>query len=257
MKPIPDTAVTCIKNLDVLRPDQEHGIGCVKGAAGNLASDPHLSVVCAYPAQPREPHSPRRHYRAGGTKFITLLQATNIIEAIAFSKLIGLPLVAHATIHWSGTVAFDDHDGKRFARVREGLDKYLARHRIVSGLTGVWCRECKALSDIVHCHLLFHLPVEYRVGAKLDEIKSALDRLVGLHGDRILGEFAVKLVRWPDPDGLYLIKGGGPKVWKLFPRIRKDWRESQGIIHGKRCGTTQNIGRAQRLLAIVSKREFA
>jgi hypothetical protein len=81
--------------------------------------------------------------------------------------------------------------------------------------------------------------------------------LVGRHGDGILGEFAVKLVIWPDPDGLYLIKGGGPKVWKLFPRVRKDWRESQGIIHGKRCGTTQNIGRAQRLLAMVSKREFA
>jgi hypothetical protein len=25
------------------------------------------------------------------------------------------------------------------------------------GLTCVWCRECKAHTDIVHCHLLFHL----------------------------------------------------------------------------------------------------
>jgi hypothetical protein len=63
----------------------------------------------------------------------------------------------------------------------------------------------------VHCHLLFHLPSEYQTGAKLDEMKDALDRLVGRHGDGILGEFAVKLVIWPDPDGLYLIKGGGLK----------------------------------------------
>jgi hypothetical protein len=48
-------------------------------------------------------------------------------------------------------------------------------------------------------------------------------------------------------DGLYLLKGGGPKAWKLFPRIRKEWRKQQGIIHGKRCGTTQNIGPAARL----------
>jgi hypothetical protein len=82
--------------------------------------------------------------------------------------------------------------------------------------------------------------------AKLDEIKDSLDRLVGRHGDGIFGEFAVKVEIWPDPDGLYLIKGGGPLVWKRYPRIRKDWRTSQGIVHGKRCGTTENIGRAAR-----------
>jgi hypothetical protein len=46
-------------------------------------------------------------------------------------------------------------------------------------------------------------------------------------------------------DGKYLIKGGGPKVWKRF-RLRKEHRRLQGIIHGKRCGTTQNIGSAAR-----------
>ena len=61
-----------------------------------------------------------------------------------------------------------------------------------------------------------------------------------------LAEFAVKLVIHCDPDGLYLIKGGGKKVWKLFPRIRKDWRKPQGLIFGKRCGVTQNIGPAAR-----------
>ena len=55
----------------------------------------------------------------------------------------------------------------------------------------------------------------------------------------------MKLNIWPDPDGLYLIKGGNREVWDRF-KIRKDWRQSQGVIHGKRCGTTQNIGRAAR-----------
>jgi hypothetical protein len=74
---------------------------------------------------------------------------------------------------------------------------------------------------------------------------------VHTHGDGILGEFAVRLVIWPDPDVLYLIKGGGPLVWKQFPRIRKDWRTPQGIIHGKRCGTTQSIGSAARRRAMA------
>ena len=49
-----------------------------------------------------------------------------------------------------------------------------------------------------------------------------------------------------EPDGKYLIKGGGPKVWKRF-LLRKEHRRLQGIIHGKRCGTTQNIGPAARV----------
>src|SRR6188472_3208408 len=50
-----------------------------------------------------------------GSKYISVHQATNIIEAVKFAKSIGVPLVAHATIHWSGTIAFDDHNGLLFA----------------------------------------------------------------------------------------------------------------------------------------------
>jgi hypothetical protein len=57
--------------------------------------------------------------------------------------------------------------------------------------------------------LLFHLPIEYRSGRKLAEMKATLDRLVDRHGDGNSGEFAVELRLWRDPDGLYLIKGGG------------------------------------------------
>ena len=49
----------------------------------------------------------------------------------------------------------------------------------------------------------------------------------------------------PHPDGLYLLKGGDREVWGRF-KLKKEWRKSQGIIHGKRCGSTENIGRAAR-----------
>jgi hypothetical protein len=38
----------------------------------------------------------------------------------------------------------------------------------------------------------------------------------------------MKLVIHDNPDGKYLIKGGGPKVWKRF-RLRKERRRSQGL----------------------------
>ena len=231
------------KNLDAVGTSGDLESAVSKGPEHKSASDPLLSVVCPFPAQPVKQQKHRGHYRERGSKGITVPQAINIIEAVRFAKSIDLRLVAHVTIHWSGTFAFDDQDGTRFAEVREGLSKVLLRRGIPAAW--VWCRECKAHTDIVHCHLLFHLPVEYRTGSKLAEMESHIERLVDRHGDGILGGFAVKLVIWPDPDGLYLIKGGGRAVWKRF-KIRKDWRQPQGIIHGKRCGTTENIGRAAR-----------
>jgi hypothetical protein len=206
--------------------------------------------VCLCQAPPVRQRKDRGRYRTSGSKLISIPQATNIIEAVEFAKSIGRPLVAHLTIHWSGTVAFDDHEGTRFAKVRESLNKILLRRGIPAAWA--WCRECKKHTDIVHSHLLFHLPLEYRFGPKLAEMEAHLVRLVDHHGGGILGEFAVKLVIWPDPDGLYLIKGGGPEVWKLF-RIKNKFRQPQGLIHGKRCGVTQNLGPAARARAALQQ----
>ena len=93
-------------------------------------------------------------------------------------------------------------------------------------------------------------------GVELLQVKAALHRGVAEYAGRPL-EWAVKLKVPTDGglpglyngrcyDGLYLLKGGGKPVWKLFPRIKKDWRKPHGIIFGKRCGTTQNIGPAAR-----------
>jgi len=229
-------------NLDVPETSQDSVTQAGKGSASDLSPELLLSVVCPDAVQDEKQ---LRLYRPHGSKYLSLGQATNIIEAVDYAKAIGLPLVAHATIHWSGTVVFDDPDGKLFAKVREGLHKWLLRQGIVGGLTCVWCRECKAHTDIVHCHLLFHLPVEFRTGAKFLQTEAAVFRLVGRHGGGILGEFAVKITVHHDPDGLYLIKGGDRQVWEHF-KIRKEWRKSQGIIQGKRCGITENIGRAAR-----------
>jgi len=97
----------------------------------------------------------------------------------------------------------------------------------------------------VHCHLLFHLPVEYRSDKGLVQMKEAILSLVRLHGREVTDDRAVHLTVWPDPDGKYLIKGGGLKVWKKFG-VRKEHRRLQGLISGKRCGVTENIGPGAR-----------
>jgi hypothetical protein len=234
------------KNLDVAGTSQDPEIGCTKGIQDELAPAPHLSSLCATAAQPNKQREHRHRYRAGDTKYITPLQATNIIEAVQFAKLIGLPLVAHLTIHWAYTDAGDDPDGKRFAKVREGLNKWTRRHGF--DLTSVWSRERMSggQAEVVHCHLLFHLPVEYRSGTRLLQVEAAIYRLIKRHGRDYWAEQVIKLVIHENPDGKYLIKGGSKKVWKRF-RLRKEHRRLQGIIHGKRCGTTENIGPAKRL----------
>jgi hypothetical protein len=174
---------------------------------------------------------------------ITLQQAENMMKALAFARVIGRALNTHATIHWVGTKAGDDPDGRRFARVREGLDKWLMRHGVTGGLTAVWVRErgSGGFGEIVHCHMLFHLAHPFLRGRKHVEVVRALERLVDRHGDGNFADFTLKLTSPDDPNGLYLIKGGGPGVWRKYG-VPGCWREPQGFVHGKRCGTTENIG---------------
>jgi hypothetical protein len=191
--------------------------------------------------------------RQRASKRITMRQAENMMEAVAFAKLIDLTLVGHLTIHWAYTDVGDDPDGKLFAKVREGLDKWARRHGFP--LAGIWARERMSggQAEVEHCHLLFHLPLKYRTGKGLREVEAAIYRLIKRHGHRdgdknVDGYWAdevIKLVIYDNPDGKYLIKGGGPEVWKRF-RVRKEHRRLQGTIHGKRCGTTENLGRAAR-----------
>jgi hypothetical protein len=215
-----------------------------QGSSAAAAAPSHLPAPCRREATKRQPRPSKR---------ITLRQASNMMDAVAFAKLIDLPLVAHLTVHWAFTDIGDDPDGKLFAKFREGLDKWARRHGFP--LTGIWARErlSRGQAEVVHCHLLFHLPVQFRSGKGLREAESAIYRLINRHGRRdgdkhghgYWADEVIKLVIHDNPDGKYLIKGGGPEVWKRFG-IRKEHRRSQGLIFGKRCGTTENTGAAAR-----------
>jgi hypothetical protein len=259
------------KNFDVLEPSREQTNGRSQGATGSKAEVRPFICYGASTAQPspRQRSNDLKQYRVGGTRLITVAQAIHLKAAVNFAELIALPLNAHLIIHWVGTDAGDDPNGELFAKVRDAIARWLRRRGVP--FAGIWCREKKSggQAEVEHAHLIVHLPAEWLAGAKLTNIdggvsgcaellqaEAAAHRIVDQYAGRP-DDYSVKLKLptdggLPGPyngrsyDGLYLLKGGGPKVWKLFPRIRKGWRRPQGLIFGKRCGTTQNLGPAPR-----------
>ena len=239
------------ENLDVARTSQHPETGCKKGIAGGLAEPPLLSSLGAYTAQPDHQQKHRRRYRPGGTQYITVAQATNIIDAVEYAKFIGLPLVAHLTIHWAYTDLGDDPDGKLFARLREGLNKWLQRHGTM--FAGAWCVSACRVVKPRWCTVICCSTCRSSSAPK-GSFKSRRRSIASFSGTaRLLGRTSDRPSDPRNPDGKYLIKGGGPKVWKQF-HLRKEHRRLQGVIHGKRCGTTHNIGPAARRQAAARGR---
>jgi hypothetical protein len=144
------------KNLDVRGTSQDAENTSVKDVQRNRSGLAHFNSLVAPRTQPHQCQTgTRRRYRTYGSRYITDLQARNIIEAIRFAKSLGLPLVGHLTIHWACTDVGDDADGKLFAKFRGGLNKWTRRRGF--DLTAVWARERMSGGQVeaVHCHLLF------------------------------------------------------------------------------------------------------
>jgi hypothetical protein len=209
-------------------------------------------------------------YRPEGSRYISVPQAIHLLAAVRCAELTDLPLNAHVIIHFVGTDIGDDAYGVRFAAIRKDMARWFRRQGIP--LTAVWCREKKPQSDVVHAHMAMHVPEAWLTCAKLvHESGSVKGSPELLQLEASLNRSVKAVCGWTDDyvvrvkiptdggklgpyngrsyDGLYLLKGGNRDVRKLvravFPRS-KFRLESQGVIFGKRCGTTQNIGRAAR-----------
>jgi hypothetical protein len=69
---------------------------------------------------------------------------------------------------------------------------------------------------LFHCHMLFHLAHPFFRGRKHNQIVRALERLIDRHGEGNYADYTLKLTYPRNPNGAYLLKGGGPDVWRLF-----------------------------------------
>lgn len=177
-----------------------------------------------------------------------------MMVGLCFSREIGMPLNTHVIIHWGGTLVGDDPDGKLFAKLRYLLDKRFQR-KFGIPLSGIWVRErhrnrhTRRPSEVSHSHLLLYLPSQHRKAGRKD-----VEQLVALVAKQILDDRTIELTFPANPDGKYLLKGGTPAVWEKF-RLPHKWRSrlGEGLIEGKRCGITQNIGPAARLRALIKQ----
>jgi hypothetical protein len=259
------------KNFDIRKTFRERRNGGPPKTTGRVSEKG--GHICYSPQSPYQKTAQRDRsagrYRVRGTTQVSLAQAINLKAAVDFAASVGTPLVVHCIIHWVGTDAGDDPAGELFARTREALSLWLRRRGVP--IAAAWAREklSGGQAEVEHAHILFHVPDAWlwgatllsvsgdvRGGAELLQLEAAVSRIVR----RCAGEldhYAVKLKiptegDNPGPyngrsyDGLYLLKGGGKLAWKLFPRIRKEWRKAQGVIFGKRCGCSQNLGPTAR-----------
>jgi hypothetical protein len=146
-------------------------------------------------------------------------------------------------INWNKTTAGDDTHGALFRAFRKALGRFLREHG-GGGLTCVWARERPTHPAArPNAHLNCHIPMNLwpRFGRRILQFLPV--GCVPVEPDAVYFQLV-----WHTRDDRrrraeYLVKGAHQKA--RLPIKRK--RIAQGRIHGKRCGTSEDIGRLARL----------
>lgn len=181
--------------------------------------------------------------RRGYSDCITGARARNLLSADEYAEVIGRSLNVSININWNKTTAGDDPHGNKLRSFRKALGRFL-HERGGHGLTCVWARErpthpVSRPNAHLNCHIPMNLwgPFGRRIlqflprGCEPIEKDAVHFELIGFTRDdrRRRAE--------------YLVKGAHAKA--RLPIKRK--RIAQGRIYGKRCGTSEDIGRLARL----------
>jgi hypothetical protein len=182
-------------------------------------------------------------------KQITLSGAENIIMAAGYAGQIGVPLNRHITISWwTASVPGRERDAQ--LEVLQLASKWLNYHGVVPAY--VWVIENGPLLRH-HSHILIHVP---------DRLAQAFRKMMNRWVKRVGGDphtgGAIKMTKDTHDRSnyhksirdllRYMLKGAEPQVAQLLG-IEADY-EKAGIIAGKRCGTSQNLGPKARAMNV-------
>jgi hypothetical protein len=183
---------------------------------------------------------------------LTAPQIANLEAAERHARAIGLPFTRMITIHWQAAgVALADMV-RATGRFLDLLAKALARHK--SKTAWLWILENGDRKG-GHCHLLVHVPVVL-VSLLTKLQKGWLRRITGnpyrkrvIHSKPIGGRLGLEAGN-PELYAInlaaalgYILKGANADA---AARFGLDRLEAGGLIIGKRCGTSQNIGAKAR-----------
>ncbi len=204
-------------------------------------------------------HSPCSTGRGGArnsatreSKALSTAHLGNLIAAARHAEAIGLPLNRMITIHWEAAGVPLSDMAKATGRFTDLLAKALRRRG--SRTSFLWVHE-NGDGKGGHCHLLAHVPaalVRHVAGLQ----KAWLRRITGrpyrarvVHSRPIGGRLGLERDN-PELHAInleaalaYLLKGAGEDAGEQFALHRL---EPGGRVIGKRCGTSQNIGRKAR-----------
>jgi len=175
-------------------------------------------------------------------------QIANLIAAEAHAAQIGLPFNRMITIHWEAAGVPLDGIAKATGGFIDLLTKAITRH---GGKTAwLWVHEGGEQKG-GHCHLLAHVPAD--LVPTISKLQLGwLRRITGqpykasvIHSKPIGGRLGLEdsnaqLLAVNRQAALnYVVKGGDAEAIKAFGLVRS---EAGGLVIGKRCGTSQNIG---------------
>ena len=177
---------------------------------------------------------------------IKLGSAENVIQAAGYADQIGLPLNRHLTITWELAQCV--------GRVQDIQTRFLARYAKWicyhgSKPTYVWAIENGPVWGY-HSHILIHVPSHL-----YKNFRKMVPRWIDGEPDQsghtktylpTQVRYGFGISRWNRLKGVvcYILKGVESEAANLLgidPRPDK-----AGIVFGKRCGTSENIGRAAR-----------
>ncbi|WP_156874159.1 hypothetical protein [Sphingorhabdus lutea] len=178
-----------------------------------------------------------------------------ILGAALFSKYLGLELNRSITIHF-GKLGIDDcKAGKVLTAWLKSLGDYISKNGKI--LTCVWVRENgqyvddKGIVKGSHVHILAHIPNECLQGVKQRQGKW-LSKAAGarLTAGTIFGRKVKGASSHNGLEGLYEANSGNV-IRYIIKGVDSGLAAKMGLVKvkdggrviGKRCGTTQNIGR--------------
>jgi hypothetical protein len=143
-----------------------------------------------------------------------------------------LPLDLFVTIQWS-KVSYGGRVQERLGRLCERLYQWLLRRGVA--LTHVYVHEVGSLREI-NTHIMVHVP---------RSVRREFEKMIPQWLDSPACEGLVDVREVNDHDGLtgHFLKGMEREAARALGILRC---LDQGKIRGKRCGTSENIGRKAR-----------
>lgn len=179
---------------------------------------------------------------------LTLKQCLELLEAADHATRLGLPFNRHWTVHYQ-KAGIAEADAMRFiGKLLKLLSDFASARN--AQRAAIWARE-GGPSKGGHVHILLHVPAALRLTGKtrrwvrlaggtakrgVSFIRSVAGNVSAAEGQSEHYWHNAEVVR------CYLLKGADEMAGEALGLEVAD----QGIVIGKRCGTTQNIGKAAR-----------